>query len=949
MKGLMLSCLNRKQEAYELVKAGVTANLRSHVCWHVYGLLYRSDQEYEEAIKCYKNALRMDKENLQVLRDLAQLQIQMRDLPGFLETRQTLLELKPTQGPHWVSLALAHHLNGNFEVASTVLDAYEGVSGAGADPYEHSEILLYKVSILEEGGNLSEALKALDAVESKGLLRDKVGSMETRARVLMKMDRKQEAATIYRTLLRFNSENYEYHRGLLAAMGYKEPRAQNEEDASKQAMSTSTTTAVAWSSSVSDEQTRQKGDTASWMSFTEFIATSPEVGSALRDVYGELQKEFPHSTAAKRIPLDFLEGEDFLVAVDTFIRPFLARGVPSLFATLKPLYVRPEKATMMGKLFCSFEDSLKETGKFPSPLAECNGKDVQVQASPEVGENGSSSKVDGQDDASSSSDDVDRRSRSGPNALVWTRLCLSQHYDRLGHPEKALKYADLCLSDEPALIEALSMRSKALKHCGDLMAAAAEAQKARRLDGSDRYLNCMAVKALFRAGETEEAERVANLFTRDSSSGFGNLLVDMQATWFEIVSGRAYATAGNFGMALKRFLQVDSHFKEFVEDQFDFHQYCVRKQTMRSYVDMLRMEDRLYQHPAFEKAVIGAADVYLKLADSPQMTEEEKEAKAMAGMTPEEAKKYLAKRRKIAARRQKEREEAAMAEAQAAKGKNAKKVDSDPNGEALTKTTDPLGEALKLVKKLVIAAPDRLSGLLVMAEIQRRRGKLLLALSAVEQAMRVTDKDDPDVHPAIVRLLMSVESLKRTEEQADGAEKAENESQVVPSGLVLHVLEKHVASVLGGMSNAKEYHNSWAERNGEKSLLHRLAVAKMAAELGKDSSGEVEKSVRDAADSLLSSAIEEPRDQKRHRECIMIEDWLTAAALHDHVEKWQSKCAKAFPLSRRFGGTSVVPLYADALKGDQSRGDKSNDFKESHSENVDKLVDTTEKLEVREG
>lgn len=37
-------------------------------------LLYRHDREYKEAIKCYLNALRIDKENIQILRDLALLQ-----------------------------------------------------------------------------------------------------------------------------------------------------------------------------------------------------------------------------------------------------------------------------------------------------------------------------------------------------------------------------------------------------------------------------------------------------------------------------------------------------------------------------------------------------------------------------------------------------------------------------------------------------------------------------------------------------------------------------------------------------------------------------------------------------------------------------------------------------------------------------------------------------------
>lgn len=37
MKGLTLNCLERKEEAYDLVRRGLKANLRSHVCWHVYG------------------------------------------------------------------------------------------------------------------------------------------------------------------------------------------------------------------------------------------------------------------------------------------------------------------------------------------------------------------------------------------------------------------------------------------------------------------------------------------------------------------------------------------------------------------------------------------------------------------------------------------------------------------------------------------------------------------------------------------------------------------------------------------------------------------------------------------------------------------------------------------------------------------------------------------------
>lgn len=53
----------------------VQNDLKSHVCWHVYGLLYRSDRDYREAIKCYRCALRIDPENIQILRDLSLLQV----------------------------------------------------------------------------------------------------------------------------------------------------------------------------------------------------------------------------------------------------------------------------------------------------------------------------------------------------------------------------------------------------------------------------------------------------------------------------------------------------------------------------------------------------------------------------------------------------------------------------------------------------------------------------------------------------------------------------------------------------------------------------------------------------------------------------------------------------------------------------------------------------------
>jgi hypothetical protein len=38
---------------------------------------------------------------------------------------------------------------------------------------------------------------------------------------------------------------------------------------------------------------------------------------------------------------------------------------------------------------------------------------------------------------------------------------------------------------------------------------------------------------------------------------------------------------------------------DFTEDQFDFHSYCIRKLTLRAYLGLLRLEDRLHHHPFY--------------------------------------------------------------------------------------------------------------------------------------------------------------------------------------------------------------------------------------------------------------------------------------------------------------------------------------------------------------
>jgi len=54
--------------------------------------------------------------------------------------------------------------------------------------------------------------------------------------------------------------------------------------------------------------------------------------------------------------------------------------------------------------------------------------------------------------------------------------------------------------------------------------------------------------------------------------------------WYQTECGYAYQRLGKYGEALKKSHEIDKHFEEITEDQFDFHTYCMRKMTLCSYV-----------------------------------------------------------------------------------------------------------------------------------------------------------------------------------------------------------------------------------------------------------------------------------------------------------------------------------------------------------------------------
>ena len=166
MKALILGNQGKQDEAFELCKTAISNAMKSNVCWHVYGLLYRGVKNYDEALKAYRFALKFEPGSAQILRDMALLQVQMRDFAGLISTRRATLVNKSQLRQNWNGLAVAMHLNGDLAGAEDVLQKYEETLKAQPpkNDLEHAEALLYKNSVIAESGDVSRALEHLDSV-----------------------------------------------------------------------------------------------------------------------------------------------------------------------------------------------------------------------------------------------------------------------------------------------------------------------------------------------------------------------------------------------------------------------------------------------------------------------------------------------------------------------------------------------------------------------------------------------------------------------------------------------------------------------------------------------------------------------------------------------------------------------------------------------------------------
>ncbi|KAI9673109.1 MAG: hypothetical protein M1829_004423 [Trizodia sp. TS-e1964] len=677
MKALIINSLGRRDEAFVLVKLALKTDIstgaKSHIPWHVYGLLYRADKNFEEAAKAYKFALRIEPESQQIQRDLALLQIQMRDYQGYVSSRRAMLQARSQLRQNWTALAIAHHLSGNLVDAEKVLSTYEETlkNPPPKSDLEHSEALLYKNSIIAELGETKRALEHLESVCKNSL--DRLAFLELRANYLLKLNRKDEAQKAFRALIDRNPEQRAYYKGLESSFNDAERSADH-----------------------------------------------------LAAVYAEYAEKTPRGDAARRIPLEFLEGDSFKIAAENYLYRMLKKGVPSTFANLKSLYADPIKMGVIEKIVEDYA-----LGHYPSHI---NGVlDSKI--------NGDSSKLE---------------------SSAYYFLAQHYNYHLSRNLTKAMEYIEKGLESSPQSVDFHMTKARIWKHIGDLQKASDTMEHARTLDEKDRYINSKAAKYQLRNDQNDTAINTMSKFTREGATGgaLGDLL-DMQCVWFLTEDGESFLRQGKRGLALKRFSAIYDIFEIWQEDQFDFHTFSLRKGHIRAYIDMVRWEDALREHPFFTRAAISAIKIYLLLHEFPYLAHESLangETLDFQSLSIEDRKKAIKKAKR--GQQKQEKVEAAKQEEQkpskAGADGETKKGDQDPNGAKLVQIPEPLTDAMKYLTPLLEFSPKCLEVQLIGFEVFIRKRKYLLALKCLLAASNI-DPTAPKVHEQIIQFATALE------------------------------------------------------------------------------------------------------------------------------------------------------------------------------------------------
>ena len=283
------------------------------------------------------------------------------------------------------------------------------------------------------------------------------------------------------------------------------------------------------------------------------------------------KEKYPKSRTLQILILKFLNGPKFEKEIFEYLKKAIQLGNSASFKELSFIYSNKDKTRVMQNTLIKMLSTLKFFNSF----------------------------------------DDKKKTKEPQSSFVWCHFFLSAHLDKFGKYDKALDIIETVINTDKENIELLILKAKILKHKDEIEKAAKVMIDAHLLDPLDKSLGCKCAKYMIRAGQIDKA--LALLKTFDVSKEEEN---DSPCHWLLLELAKAYLKKEDYSNAIERCLELKKSFESIWEDQLDFHVFALTRIRLCSYVELLRLEDEIYQNKDYEQTAQIAIDILLKAFDN---------------------------------------------------------------------------------------------------------------------------------------------------------------------------------------------------------------------------------------------------------------------------------------------------------------------------------------------
>lgn len=168
-------------------------------------------RKYVEAKKAFQFAHSLDPKNLQIVIDLADLQVQVRDYAGYRASKQKLMNERSSETNYWLGFIMGAYLDNKFDLCVDIINTFWESTEAGPS-YCRQELLFIKADCLTRKKDWQAAITTLeqgmDNILDKNRAKAELAALYGHAKNLEKSE------MLWRSLLDQNCDCLLYFRGI---------------------------------------------------------------------------------------------------------------------------------------------------------------------------------------------------------------------------------------------------------------------------------------------------------------------------------------------------------------------------------------------------------------------------------------------------------------------------------------------------------------------------------------------------------------------------------------------------------------------------------------------------------------------------------------------------------------------------------------------------------------